>query len=254
MFSLIICSRNENISEELRKNIALSIGKYLYEIIVVDNSKNEYNIFQAYNVGVKKARYAYLCFMHEDILYLTDDWGKIIIEEFKNPEIGMLGVVGGQYVGKYQTYWFDSGFNIGQFYDNNKNSWKWPKSISGSDVVAIDGLWMCIRRELFMQNKLEWDTKNYKGFHFYDMDMSMQVLHSGYRIKIAEGLLIQHISFGKLGRTFWMSCIRFHRKWNYFLPQSALNFVLPPEYKEGLLRTIFGVFYGKIKAIANKWH
>jgi len=77
MFSLIICSRNNDICDELKKNISLTIGSYKYEIIVVNNSKNEYSIFQAYNVGVRKAKFQYLCFMHEDILYLTNNWGGV---------------------------------------------------------------------------------------------------------------------------------------------------------------------------------
>ena len=49
--SCIICSRNTEISEELRYNIDYTIGCD-YELVVIDNSKKEYNIF-AYNEGVR---------------------------------------------------------------------------------------------------------------------------------------------------------------------------------------------------------
>lgn len=254
MFSLIICSRNRDISEELKQNISTTIGKYEYEIIVVDNSENSYSIFQAYNIGVEKAKYEYLCFMHEDILYRTESWGNVILKEFKDSKVGMLGVVGGYYVGKYDTYWFDSGCHIGQVYDKNHNLWTWSNENGEADVVVVDGLWMCIRRDLFVKCKLKWDEKTYRGFHFYDMDMSMQVLKSGYRINIVTDLMIQHFSNGKCGRTFWMNCIRFHRKWDDFLPQYASNFNLPPDHKEGYFLTIIGCIKGKISDVIRNWH
>ena len=55
MLSLIICSRHSDISDKLKDNIQKTIIAE-YELIVIDNSKNKYSIFSAYNEGVKKAR------------------------------------------------------------------------------------------------------------------------------------------------------------------------------------------------------
>lgn len=74
MISCIICSRSSKISEELEKNIVETIGCD-YELVVIDNSRNEYSIFSAYNKGVKRAKGNVLCFMHDDILYRTSNWG-----------------------------------------------------------------------------------------------------------------------------------------------------------------------------------
>ena len=70
MLSLIICSRNSDISATLKKNIETTIG-INYELIVINNSLNHYSIFEAYNQGIRKSKYQFLCFMHEDILYHT---------------------------------------------------------------------------------------------------------------------------------------------------------------------------------------
>lgn len=75
MISIIICSRNKNIDSELEQNILDTIGNIVYEVINIDNSTNNYSIFQAYNKGTQIAKYPYLCFMHEDILFHTADWG-----------------------------------------------------------------------------------------------------------------------------------------------------------------------------------
>ena len=160
----------------------------------------------------------------------------------------MLGVLGGYYIGKYALTYYSSGYNTGQFIDKSSNLLEWRKDIYGTDVVTIDGLWMCIRKELFDSGKVKWDDETYPGFHYYDLDMSMQVLHSGFRIGIVKGLYIQHFSVANFNKTFYMNSIRFHKKWNFFLPQCASGFVLPADYKEGLWLTVKSLIRGKFRA------
>ncbi|MGB3132870.1 MAG: glycosyltransferase, partial [Saprospiraceae bacterium] len=74
MISIITCSRAKDISTELRKNIVQTIG-IEHEIIVFDNSANKHSIFQAYNIGASRAKYEILCFVHDDLFYMTQDWG-----------------------------------------------------------------------------------------------------------------------------------------------------------------------------------
>ena len=70
MISIIICSMNPDISAELRQNIADTIGCE-YELVVIDNSRNQLSIFQAYNRGVQRSKGDILCFMHDDLLMHT---------------------------------------------------------------------------------------------------------------------------------------------------------------------------------------
>jgi hypothetical protein len=51
MISIVICARANDINEALKENIQNTIG-VPYELIVIDNGKNEYSIFSAYNKGV----------------------------------------------------------------------------------------------------------------------------------------------------------------------------------------------------------
>lgn len=75
MISIIICSKYSKINCELEQNIENTIGNMPFEIITINNSQNSYSIYQAYNKGIKEAKYPYLCFMHEDILFHTVNWG-----------------------------------------------------------------------------------------------------------------------------------------------------------------------------------
>ena len=105
MISLIICSRTPEISNKLATNIAETIGCE-YELVVIDNSRNSYSIFSAYNEGVRRANGNILCFMHDDILYKTIDWGKKVNCLYKeNENIGVVGVLGSHYLTSKEGYW-----------------------------------------------------------------------------------------------------------------------------------------------------
>lgn len=75
--SVIICTRQHDISPTQRANIASTIG-CTHEIIVIDNSQNKYSIFEAYNEGVRRSCHDICCFMHDDVLLRTEGWGKTI--------------------------------------------------------------------------------------------------------------------------------------------------------------------------------
>ncbi len=53
------------------------------------------NICEAYNRGAAKAKYDILCFVHDDVEFITPDWGKNILQHFADdPDTGVLGVGG----------------------------------------------------------------------------------------------------------------------------------------------------------------
>src|SRR5690554_3963305 len=92
--SIVICSRNGSLENKLSENIGSTVGSQ-FELIVIDNSENDYSIFEAYNLGIKKSLFPYLLFVHEDVLFHTKNWGKILIEYFENNEkIGLIGLAG----------------------------------------------------------------------------------------------------------------------------------------------------------------
>jgi len=89
MISIIICSRTTSISDELIQNINQTIG-IPFELVIIDNSNNFYSIFSAYNEGVKRSKYEVLCFMHDDIIFKTNDWGISVMHRFKSSNVILL--------------------------------------------------------------------------------------------------------------------------------------------------------------------
>lgn len=225
MISIIICSRKVDISDELKTNIATTIGCE-YELCVIDNSSNSYNIFTAYNEGVKRAKGDVLCFVHEDVVFHTDNWGVDVTDLFlENCNIGAVGVVGGQYLSRNKVAWWDASPMIGEIIQGSTDKFGKYSAIFDSngrvknvtDVVAVDGCFLCIRASLF-HNNIRWDDVSYKGFHLYDVDIAMQIIDKGYRVCICPGLLIEHKSRGCANGAYYDALNVFCCKWESKLP------------------------------------
>ncbi len=230
MVSIIICSRKVDISQKLKNCIAETIGCE-YELCVIDNSRNEYNIFTAYNEGVHRAKGDILCFMHEDILFHTNGWGRIVEEIFKQQDmLGMIGVIGGQFFPKTPTSYWEGGCGIGQIIQGFTEQGQYRTFLNGKkietgnepymleEVVAVDGLWMCTPMLLFEQGIIRWDCESFDGFHCYDMDICLQTIHAGYRVAAIGGIVVEHMSFGNTDTNYCKQSQKLFDKWMNVLP------------------------------------
>ena len=240
MISIIICSRKSDISSTLKENIQHTIGCE-YELVIIDNSQNKYSIFTAYNEGVSKSQGDILCFMHDDILYHTNGWGKIISQHFQNDkELGVIGVAGAQMISDAPLYWTYSPFKSERFIINdNGNTTEWGHDVyltfdnnNTAEVAVVDGLCFFVPKILFAN--IRFDDINYNGFHAYDMDICMQVHQIGYKVTLCNTLLIEHFWSDK----FWTSSDKltilekqmsiFTNKWKDQLPFcKGLDFITP---------------------------
>src|ERR1700744_2986719 len=105
MISIIVCSVNEELFRKFEKSVADNIGVE-FEIIKIDNTGNRYGICEAYNKGAASAKFEYLCFAHEDILFRSDNWGQVLIKAFEGDEhIGVIGVAGSKYKSLAPSGW-----------------------------------------------------------------------------------------------------------------------------------------------------
>lgn len=232
MISIIICSTSHAISDELEHNISTTIGDSVeYEIVCIDNSDNHYSIFSAYTEGVLRATGDSLCFVHEDVIFHSTDWGGKCERQLKeNPQIGMLGVFGCLYFSRMSSVLHPWNMLRGQLLQGHSENGEYKTDLCRyveydeyeNEVVVVDGLWLFIRRSLFDESLIAWDAEAYSGFHFYDKDISMQILKSGYMIAIAD-IPVEHKSLGNFNKAYWENSIVFHSKWADFLPVKNRN-------------------------------
>src|SRR4051812_3797632 len=96
MVSIIVSSYKQDYFKQFEKNVDKTIG-VPYEIIKIENP-GLMGICKAYNIGAAKAHYPYLCFVHEDVIFQTQDWPKPLLEKFKTDiSTGLIGIAGGKY-------------------------------------------------------------------------------------------------------------------------------------------------------------
>lgn len=196
MISVVVCTRERDVCADQRSNIEETVGTDV-EIVAIDNSANTETIFTAYNKGVHQSKGDILCFMHDDVRFRTKDWGGIIQSHFDADEkLGLIGFAGAHFLPDAPMYWDVSPFISEHNLTTRKGQTEkcfslehfWEKLLA--EVVAVDGMCFFVRRCLF--DRIAFDETTYKGFHLYDMDISMQVREAGYKVCVCKDVLVEH--------------------------------------------------------------
>ncbi len=240
MISIIICSTHPTTDAGLLKNIQKTIGTD-YEIIHIDNSQGKYNIFEAYNLGVERAKGEYLCFMHEDILFKSDNWGPAVEMHLSQPCVGAIGVAGGCVV-LDKLDWRFYGFGIVNLEQGNYTVEENPvyyisnhlekQKIPLTQVAILDGAWIAMRKNLFQQ--IRFDDQTFHDFHLYDSDICMQINKMGLGVFIVFEVFIEHKSEGTYSEGYRKSLEVFAEKWKADLPFVRGMYVEPDRMKKAL--------------------
>lgn len=226
MISIIICARTNSISDEQRANIEATIGAS-YEVVVIDNSKNELTIFEAYNIGVEKSKGDILCFMHDDIFFHTQKWGIKVKSYFDDPKIGAVGVAGSPYATKMPGSWWAGDLVDQQLLTNKTGALTLATKFHDDEeadfksVVVLDGIWLCIRKSLFEQ--ISFDNETFKGYHFYDIDICLQIVQLNYQMYCVFNIKIEHISEGNVNEQWIKNALALQRKWKNLLPTQSIT-------------------------------
>lgn len=225
MLSIIICSRKNTIQDELSKNIDDTVGCN-YELVVIDNSESKYSIFEAYNLGIEKSKGEYLCFIHDDILFHTQNWGVVVNRIFEeDKKIGLLGVAGAKSKTKMPSLWWSCpkedkvAFIIQHIPDRETERWNSGFGKENlEEVMAIDGVFMVMRKD----DCIHFNPKM-KGFHNYDLNLSLECKKLGHKIMVTNAILIEHFSLGTIKGEWLESSYEFYRLYKKSLPLNLEN-------------------------------
>lgn len=221
MISIIICLRTPKITAALEANIREKIG-VPYEVIGIDNSRNQYSIFSAYNEGIARSSFDILCFMHEDILFHTCDWGQKIRTHLNKPDVGIIGICGGSTFTKVPASWslYDQKMFILQ---SNARRSKPVLHNTGHDgqstsksALVLDGVFLCANKSLFQS--IRFDDVTFSGFHAYDLDICIQAYLAGYKNYAINDVLIEHFSNGHHNKQWILNTMMLSDKWRTHLP------------------------------------
>jgi hypothetical protein len=227
MISVIICSSNPVLLEQAKINIEETIG-VPHEIIYEDNRELNTGICSVYNSLALKATFRILCFVHEDVLFTSTNWGNIIINHFANDtQIGLIGLAGCKYKSAFYSGWYshDKKLDCANYvHQYNHGTERVYLSPAGNrelqEVVCIDGVFMCCKKEVWEKNKF--NEKVLRGFHFYDIDFSLRVAREN-KVMVTYDVSLTHItSGGDYGNKWVEIAIEYHQFMKGKLPYSKI--------------------------------
>lgn len=196
----------------------------------IDNTKGN-SMAKKYNYAIEnivlKNDDPIICFRHDDCNILTpmDVCEYKLNKLFEEGDVGIAGVIGTIALDKICTWWngvlaaggrmtYGSGSIIQGGVDEKGNPTEYPmKDHPGvHDYLAtVDGCCMFFPRWIFEQG-LRFD-ENLKDYHFYDTDISLQVLERGYKVSTID-IVAKHTSEGKPPKKFEELKKVFFEKWD----------------------------------------
>ena len=221
MISVVICSRESKISESLFNSIKEKIGCD-YELIIIDNSETKYTIASAYNIGLEKSKYDIICFIHDDIVFHSLNWGIKLFEIFKTDQkIGLVGIAGSRIKTKTPSSWWENNpkhwvMNLIQHFPERKEIKTISRGFENSsfeETVVIDGVFMGLRKD----NCIRFNEKM-SAFHNYDQSISIEYLKRDYKIGVTNEILLEHFSIGTKNKQWLLSNLNFYNYYSKYLP------------------------------------
>ncbi len=236
MISIVVCSIHPEKLKNFQENVLETIGVPC-EFIVHDNRETAYSITHVYNFCAEKAKYEYICFSHEDVSFCTKNWGDSLINLLKQPDTGVVGFAGSSYKSATYSGWESrkkfTRYNFVQYFKNGniKHCISNPQNLSASPVVVLDGMCLCMRTSVWREFYFDEDT--FKGFHLYDLDISMSVGQK-YTNYVTNEILVTHFSEGSYTKEWVDDTVLFHKKWSLCLPA----YVHMPSKMESIINEI----------------
>lgn len=175
----IACINNNKYEQEMLK--------YLNNLIIPDGYELEYlSVYEAqsmaagYNEGMRASEAKYKIYLHQDVFIVNPYFIQDMLDIFKDPKIGMLGMVGAPELPENAIMW--NGPRIGKLYFNVV--YQSHKSEFGiidgpyQEVQAVDGLLIAT------QYDLPWREDLFQHWDFYDISQSQEFIQKGYKVVV----------------------------------------------------------------------
>lgn len=209
MISIIISSYKPDYFSAVEKNIAETCG-IPHEIIKIDNP-GLIGICEAYNKGAMMAKYDVLLFIHEDIKFITTDWGSKLIVHHELERAGVIGVAGGKYIPSAPSGWYTDNENalINIVQGKKGESKKTIQTFSGvQKAFALDGVFLSIKKQIFTEYKFD---EHLTGYHGYDTEITLRIAKNYINYVISD-ILIDHFSAGNPDQKWFEANIYIRKK------------------------------------------
>ena len=172
---------------------------------------------------------AIVVFIHHDVYFKSQAWGKTILNLFNQNELDILGLVGADTLYEHCAWWMDreqkstaTWGRIWHLIDGQEQVADYTSFVNSAKgcpilqpVVTIDGLFIAFNPDTC----LTFD-EDMKGFHFYDVSFCVRNFLAGKRLAVTETIQICHESSGNLNADWQEKRLKFYEKYGSYLPLS----------------------------------
>lgn len=193
-------TKEEN--QRFETHIKKTIGVKNPEILIYENF-NQYSLTEIYNIGLNQSKNDIVLFVHNDVYFNTDNWGKILLSKFDSDEYGIIGLAGTTDLIENGVWWGDQSKMIGSVFHKHNNKTfesKYSNSYNKEiiDVVAVDGLFIAVNKNKLQKGFIE----KFKGFHYYDISFCIENVLKGVKIGVIFDIKLTHYSIGMTNEQF----------------------------------------------------
>ena len=184
---------NREVYDHLRK----TCGVPDVEVIEIVNP-GIMSLTEAYQKGLEEAYFDIVVFVHNDLHFTDNNWGRKLIKLFETTDFGVIGLAGTTNLGLDGKWWEQRTKMVGivKHTDGKKT---WENRYSGAfpnqviQTVNCDGLFIAIDKNKI---KYEFDT-TIPGFHLYDLDFTFGNHVSGVKVGITTDIRVIHKGLGE---------------------------------------------------------
>ena len=170
------------------------------DIVPVEND-GSLSMTEAYLKIFHEHPASYMVFIHDDLTFKTDKWGKIMIDLLDKNDFGVVGLAGSTYLDDSgKGWWSYTGCVYGQVWHRGANGVPYLSAYSGKlpegtlkEVVCLDGIFIGIRPG---KTRAPWN-KDIPGFHYYDMDFTIHNHINGTKVGVTTDISVLHESRGE---------------------------------------------------------
>lgn len=202
---------------EFNNHVSNTIG-CKHEILRYSNY-NKYSLSQIYNEALSRSEdKCIFVFCHNDLIFRTKNWGKILLNKFNNTDFGIIGVAGTTFIPKSGMWWEDRSKMYG-IVDHTNGIQEWtseysPETKGIQSVAHIDGLFMAVDPEK-IEKKF---NEGYGKFHFYDLTFCVDNYLEDVLIGVTTDIRILHKSIGETDKSWEENRQKFIKEYSNNLP------------------------------------
>mgnify|MGYP006266257007 CR=1 FL=1 len=214
---LTIAYSTREIDINYMTHVKTTCGLDTVEILAYQNNGQQ-SLTEIYNQVLDSAKNNIIVFCHDDLIFETNDWGKKILNHFKNQKYGIIGLAGTNHL--INGTWWSIRESMHGIVNHTDGVKKWTSNFSNDqgdkikDMIALDGLFFVVDR-----NKLKHHfDEDFKGFHFYDLSFCLPNYLDGVDLGVITNIRVTHMSIGETNNMWEENKKLFEKKYMDELP------------------------------------